>query len=307
MNITRASFAGAFFALAPFVAGAWDHGGHMLVGQIAWEQMKPEVRERAAGMVKSLDSQFNEGHPYNFVTAGAWMDDMRGLGRDYQWAKLHYIDIPWTESGVPEEVPEGPTVVAGITDSLKTLRDGEATPEQRTEALGMLIHFVGDIHQPLHCTERNHDRGGNTYMIAGVPFSDLRVKQGRNLHTFWDKAFHFDGADDKIVETWLVPSVIDRPKAVGEGIIAEQAKKIMEEYPREKLPELATSADALAWAKETYAVGCKSAYPPGDPPDNTEARELTPEFVHAAHEIANRRLALAGYRLGALLNQVLAP
>jgi hypothetical protein len=307
MNAMRAGFFATVIAFAPFVAGAWDQAGHMLVDQIAWEQMKPAARARAAELVKSLDSRFNEGQPYNFVTAGAWMDDMRGLGRDYQWAKLHYIDIPWTENGVPTEIPEGPSVLTGIADSLKTLRDPQATPAQRTEALGMLAHFVGDIHQPLHTTERNHDRGGNTYLIAGVPFSDLRTKQGKNLHTFWDKAFRFDGVDDKIVETWTAPDVSERPKAPGEGAIAEQAKKIKAEFPREKLPELAGPVDALAWAKETYAVGCKSAYPPGDPPENVEVRELTPEFVHEAHEVANRRIALAGYRLGALLNALLAP
>lgn len=307
MNMTRAHLLGAVAAFVPLVSGAWDQGGHMLVDQIAWEQMKPAARERAAELVKALDSQFNEGQPYNFVTAGAWMDDMRALGRDYQWAKLHYIDIPWTENGVPQEIPEGPTVVSGMADSIKTLRDPQSTAAQLTEALGMLTHFVGDIHQPLHCTERNHDRGGNTYLITGVPFSDLRVKQGKNLHTFWDKAFHFDGVDDKIVETWLVPNVSERPKAPDEGIIAEQAKKIMAEFPQEKLPELAGPAEALAWAKETYVVGCKSAYPPGDPPENIEVRELAPEFVHDAHGIANRRIALAGYRLGALLNALLAP
>lgn len=279
----------------------------MLVGQIAWEQMTPAARVQAAELVKTLDVRFNEGREYTFVTAGCWMDDMRGLGRDYQWSPLHYVTIPWTPTGAPAEIPPAPNVVTGIGDTLRALRDPQSTPAQRSEALGMLVHFVGDIHQPLHTTDRNNDRGGNAYLISGVPFSDLMSKQGRNLHTFWDKAFRFDGAGESIIEVWQAPSDADRPKAPGEGIIAEQATKIAAKFPREKLPELAGSADAAAWARESHVAGCLHAYPVGAPSTDSEIRVLTPAFAHNAQEIANRRVALAGYRLGDLLNKVLAP
>jgi hypothetical protein len=286
-------------------AQAWDAAGHMLVDQIAWEQMTPVARERAAELVKTLDTRFSEGQPYNFVTAGCWMDDMRGLGKDYLWSKLHYVTIPWTVTGLPAEIPPAPNVVTGIDDSIHTLRDPQATPVQRTEALAMLVHFLGDIHQPLHTTDRNNDRGGNALLISGVPFSDLMSKQGRNLHTFWDKAFRFDGEGPAIVEVWAAPHMMDRPHAPGEGIIAEQAKKITARFPREKLPELATAKDGAAWAKESHVAGCLNAYPAGESSDPSEIRVLTPAFAKNAQEIANRRIALAGYRLGALLNDLL--
>lgn len=297
----------AFAALAPWAAQAWDAAGHMLVGQIAWEQMTPAARVRAAELVKTLDARFIEGQSYNFVTAGCWMDDMRALGRDYPWSKLHYVTIPWTATGLPAEIPPAPNVVTGIEDTIRTLRDPQATPAQRTEALGMLTHFLGDIHQPLHTTDRNNDRGGNALLISGVPFSDLMSKQGRNLHTFWDKAFRFDGEGPAIVEVWAGPSTAKRPSGPGEGMIAEQAKKISARFPREKLPELAGATDGAAWAKESHLVGCLHAYPAGEPSDPMEIRVLTPAFAKAAQEIANRRIALAGYRLGDLLNRVLAP
>jgi hypothetical protein len=291
--------------LAPVVARAWDGAGHMIVDQIAWEQMTPAARTRAAELVKSLDARFNDRRPYHFVTAGSWMDDMRGMGRDYPWSKLHYVNIPWTPTGSPVAVPPGPHVISAIGESLKTLRDSASSGPQRTEALAMLMHFVGDIHQPLHVTERNRDRGGNTYLISGVPFSDLGPKQLQNLHTFWDKAFRFDGVNGGIVETWAAPSVNGRPRAPGEGVIAVEARRMMTDFPPASLPELAGPVDALVWATESYEIGCKQAYPPGEPPPNTEVRPLTPEFVHASQQIARRRLALAGYRLGALLNELL--
>ncbi len=292
--------------LVPCGAHAWDAAGHMLVGQIAWEQTKPEARAKVSELVALLDTQFNNGQPYNFVTAGCWMDDMRSLGKAYAWGRLHYVTIPWTESGKPAPIPPPPNVVSGIEDCMHTLRNAEAPAEDRAKAVGMLIHFVGDIHQPLHTTDRNNDRGGNAYLIAGVPFSDLMEKQGANLHTYWDKSFRFDDVDGKIAELWQVPRGTDRPKAAGEGIVAEQAGKIMAAYPLKKFKEIGRRADATAWAQESHAVGCKSAYPHGEPPDNTEARLLTPEFVKASRPVAERRVALAGYRLARLLNELFA-
>ncbi len=307
MTGVRAALLAILAAFAPLAAQAWDAAGHMLVDQIAWEQMTPETRARAAELVATLDTRFNENQPYNFITAGAWMDDMRGLGKDYKWSKLHYIDIPWTPTGAPVEFPAPPHVVSGIEDSSRVLRDPQATPADRTLALAMLVHFVGDIHQPLHATERNNDRGGNSVLISGVPFTDLMSKQGRNLHTFWDKAFRFDGQGPAIVEVWKSPEIAERPHAPGEGIIAEQAKKIIERFPREKLPELATALDGAAWAKESHVAGCLYAYPAGEMGDTSMVRVLPPAFAKASQEVANRCVALAGYRLGDLLNRVLAP
>lgn len=295
------------FLFVPFVAQAWDPAGHMLVGQIAWEHAKPQAREKVFELVQHLDSRFNEGRQYNFVTAGCWMDDMRSLGRDYQWAKLHYVTIPWTESGAPAPIAEPPNIVSGITDSLAVLRDPQAPFERRVEAVGMIIHYYGDIHQPLHTTDRNGDRGGNGFLIAGIPFSDIQTKRGFNLHTFWDKAFRFTVAEGKVVELWSAPELSDRPKTPGEGVIARQAQKIMLTHPRESFPELQTPADGAAMAVESHVLGCKFAYPPGEPPTNSEVRALTPEFVRASYPLATRRVALAGYRLAELLNGIFAP
>lgn len=289
----------------PLAAHAWDPAGHMLVGQIAWEYTSVRARERVSELVQHLDSRFNEGRQYNFVTAGCWMDDMRSLGRDYPWARLHYVTIPWTESGLPAPIPEPPHIVSGFAESVAVLRNPAAPFERRVEAVAMLIHYYGDIHQPLHTTDRNNDRGGNAYLIAGVDFTDIQTKRGHNLHTFWDKAFRFATREGKIVELWTAPEVNERPNAPGEGVIALQAQKLILSHPRESFPELREKADAAAMARESHVVGCRSAYPLGTPPTNSEVRPLTPEFVQASHPVAARRVALAGYRLAAMLDELL--
>jgi hypothetical protein len=105
----------------------------------------------------------------------------------------------------------------------------------------------------------------------------------------------------------MAPGISRRPLAPGEGVIGQEDAKIEAEFPRAKLPELAAAGSPLTWAKQSHLVGCLHAYPAGDPPPNTEIRTLEPAFVHEANQFAKRQIALAGYRLGDLLNSLLAP
>jgi len=281
---------------------AWDAGGHMLIGQVAWEFCTPETRRAVDEMVAALDHRFNAGHPYHFVTVSCWMDDLRSLPKkDYPWSAWHYVDSPRTEDGKAFTLPEPPHVVWAIGENLKTLHDKKAPADERAKALGMLFHWIGDIHQPLHTTTWN-DRGGNGYLISGVNFSDLMPGTVANLHMFWDKAFRFDVREGMVAELWAVPKPGERPNAAGEGIIGREARELMRRFPRAALTELAQPGNAEAWARESHTIGCTKAYPPGPHPGNTEAPAISPEFAHAVHEIACRRLVVAGCRLAAVLN-----
>ncbi len=292
----------AVTALAP-TAQAWDQTGHMVVGEIAWQNCTPKARAAVRELVASLDNRFNAEQTYHFVTAPAWMDDMRAMRAEYQWGKLHYVDGPKLDDPNEFKIPEPPHIISAIEENLKTLRDPAATREARVQAVGMLMHFVGDIHQPLHATTWD-DKGGNGYGIMGVPFADLLPGMTANLHTFWDKAYRFDAVEGKIVEVWAAQKVDARPKGPGETIIAEEAAKIAKEFPRSALPELKEKGNAESWARESHVLGCTKGYPEGEHPRDTEVRKLEPDFVHAANGIAKKRIATAGYRLADLLNEL---
>jgi len=292
------------FAALATPALAWDPAGHMLVGQIAWEHTKPAARERVTQLVQRLETTYNEGQRYHFITAGCWMDDMRSK-KGYPWAKWHYVTIDWTPDGSAFALPGAPHVVWAIEESLKTLRDPDARPEDAALAVAMLIHFVGDVHQPLHATDRG-DRGGNGVLISGVPFSDLWPGTIPNLHTFWDKAFRFDGGGKKVVEQWNAGNVANRPKAPGEGVIPTEAAKIAAEFPRGKYAGPLGKRDPVEWAKESHAIGCTTGYPANARPSDVEVAPITPEFASKARLLALERIALAGYRLADLLNELLA-
>jgi hypothetical protein len=292
----------AALALLPQTVRAWDPAGHMLIGEIAWTRTAPAARQRVEVLVRGLEATYIEGQTYNFVTAGCWMDDMRSR-KGYPWGKWHYVTIPFTADGEAFTLPEPPHVVWAIEDSLKALR-AEDTPEVRVqEALAMLIHFVGDIHQPMHTTDRG-DRGGNGVLISGVPFTDLWPGTVPNLHAYWDAGYRFDGAEGKVVQSWLMPPRDARPKGAGDGIIAEEAAKLMQQYPPASYPQLASATTPEAWARESHKLGCLSGYPPGAEATDHSVTPIPAEFAARARVIANQQVALAGYRLANLLNEL---
>jgi hypothetical protein len=299
----RAKMIVAVLALAPWPAAAWDPAGHMLVGQIAWERTTPEVRGRIGDLVKLLENTYNENQPYNFITAGCWMDDMRSK-KGYAWSKWHYVNIDWTADGVAFELPEPPHVVWALAESVKILKAPETSRQKTAEAVAMVMHFVGDIHQPMHATERN-DRGGNGVLIQGVPFTDLWPGTVPNLHAFWDKAFRFDQRDGKIIELWQCPLTVDRPKGAGDGVIAGEAARITAKFSAESLNDEIAQMDPVEWTRESHKLGCTAGYPPGFEPSDHHVVELPPEFAARSREIASRRIALAGYRLARVLNDAL--
>jgi hypothetical protein len=74
----------------------------------------------------------------------------------------HYVDIPIDKPhlDMARDCPKGECVIAKIEDFKKVVTDPAATAVERREALIFLVHFVGDMHQPLHCSD-NNDKGGN--------------------------------------------------------------------------------------------------------------------------------------------------
>lgn len=79
-------------------------------------------------------------------------------------APWHYVDIPVNAHTFDRKRDgrDGNNVIDAIDKQAKILADTTATKGTRAEALKFLVHFVGDIHQPLHCADRNGDKGGNT-------------------------------------------------------------------------------------------------------------------------------------------------
>jgi S1/P1 Nuclease len=185
-------------------AHAWGCKGHQTVALIAEKHLTPEAKEFVFSLLSTnpVDPQLKRycGSAVSdpMGDASTWADDVRGERKNGPW---HYIDIPRGAARGPIEAfcgKEG-CVVSAIAEQLAILKDKSANGAKRAEALRYIIHFVGDLHQPLHSTT-NADQGGNC-----VPLKYFRRdphERGHgfspNLHSIWDSAIlerDSEGAD----------------------------------------------------------------------------------------------------------------
>jgi hypothetical protein len=259
-------------AVAP--VSAWGAIGHRVVARIAWARMTPAARTEAATLL--------DGGQDAFVTAGTWADEVRSTRPEtYNW---HFVDIPADQPryDAKRDCPpteKGDCVIAEIARAQIELVEAGRSIPLKGEALKFLIHFVGDLHQPLHAID-NHDRGGNDVKVAA-----LRGEEGRatNLHSAWD--------------TGLINLSTETEAARADRLLAEiQARP----------PDV--SLDVVKWVEESHDVGVTVVYrypsflltgPGADPIALDEA------YRTAAAKAIDGRLALAGARLATLVNALL--
>lgn len=204
------------------------------------------------------------------VDASTWPDEVRGRRpRTGAWHYLNLaVDSPrGTETGVPDV-----GVVGKIDEFSRRLADPTASLLERREALRFLVHLVQDLHQPLHVGDRGN-RGGN----------DLQVRffdRSSNLHRVWDSELIERAYSDEWALTADLARLADGPSATRWA-----------------------SGSVLDWAAESLAAA-RLAY--GDPTDASPIRpgaRLGSAYLETNLPIARLRLAQAGVRLAALLNQ----
>ena len=152
-----------------FPAFGWGPEGHSLVARLAAAHLTPVAAERVAEIL---------GPDTTMQSISSWPDQIRhdrAVTGPWHYIDIH-IDKPHLD--MARDCPKGDCVIAKIEDFRKVVVDPAATAVQRKEALMFLVHFVGDMHQPLHCSD-NQDKGGNDVKLDFF---------GRdyNLHSAWD-------------------------------------------------------------------------------------------------------------------------
>jgi len=159
---------GAIITLATMIclperAEAWGPKGHELVGKIADKHLTKQSSDAI--------SELLEGHQFKGLSDGRlpnWADKIRGISiykaKYKNNDKWHFLDID-VDRKLDEiklkDVEKDDNVLMALKQFKAILKDPEKTTVQRREALFFIAHFVGDLHQPLHCAMRNNDRGGN--------------------------------------------------------------------------------------------------------------------------------------------------
>ena len=268
--------------LMPGQAKAWGEFAHRTTGEIALANVTPQTR---AGIATLLKHSAALGTPDcaldTLEDATVWPDCVR---RDrLRWgytAAWHYRTTPICEAFNPRANCSGGSCVTGqIERNLHILADEGLPPAVRLEALTFLVHFIGDVHMPLHSGDKD-DRGGNDRE------ADYGIVRSLNLHWVWDGP-------------------------LAERAITDTTKPLVRIYDANERAELATGSGD-DWAQESWQLSRDFVYPnafdaeacAGDLPDETA---LTQEDISAAIPIVQRRISQAGLRMAAILDEAFAP
>jgi len=245
-------------------AFGWGPEGHHLVARLATERLTPAAAARVAQIL---------GPETSMQSVSVWPDQIR---RDRQeTGPWHYIDIPIDKPHLEmaRDCPKGDCVIAKIEEFRRVVADPAVTDTQRKEALMFLVHFVGDMHQPLHCAN-NNDRGGNDVKldVFGRP---------SNLHGLWDVwLLERMGQEDALFPQFSAELTEERSRKWGQGTVEE-------------------------WAEESHKAASDVVY--GKLPKAPAGGRVTvdAEYERLAAPVIREQIEKAGARLAMLLNATL--
>jgi hypothetical protein len=190
----------------------------------------------------------------------------------------HFIDMPFSTDNTPLINPDTPNALTQISAFRATLASN-ADDNLKSYDLVWLLHIVGDVHQPLHCTSRfSHalpkgDIGGNSVKLCNQTCVDDK------LHSFWDGIFGNSSSPKRAV-------------TVGKGLFHAPV-------------ELANDLNASNWITDGFNLAKEVVYQ--DPPigNGKGPFTVTAEYRKAAISTANSQVALAGARMANILNNEL--
>lgn len=163
------------FALiyVPFTAGAWGVLGHRIVGEVADYYLSVKAR-KAVQQILGTESM---------AMAANWADFIKSDTAYNYLSNWHYVNLP--ESLSQSDVftfldkQPGPNIYNKTNEMIVVLKNPKSTAEQKKLALRMVIHLMGDMHQPMH-TARKDDLGGNKILLTWFG-------EKSNLHRVWDE------------------------------------------------------------------------------------------------------------------------
>ncbi len=260
---------------------AWWEYGHVSVAQIAEANVSPRAR---AAIRQLLRAEAGLGTPYCRVRtiseASYWPDCIRQEG--WRWGYTfawHYQNINVCKPYDPKaNCAGGNCVTAQIERTKRVLADRKLPAAQRLEALAFLVHFVGDLHMPLHGGD-NADQGGNKVK------STYGAATGFNLHAVWD------GPLAERAISSAVPPLLRRYSAAEHGVYGSGS---VEDWSRESW----ALARALVYARAYDRDPCEGGTLP-------EAITFTDADIEASLPDLRVQIMRAGLRLAGLLDEAL--
>ncbi|MEI6242079.1 MAG: S1/P1 nuclease [Chlamydiota bacterium] len=283
-----------FFIFVLFLASslfAWWDTEHMVIAKIAYMNMDENAKKKSEDLVEELAEFYPSTS--TFVTASTWADEVanRGFPPGWKWHTYKRVYDPnhivseKTKKTILEKAGKNDAIF-GIRQAIATLKNKQATRFEQAIMFRYLIHIVGDIHMPLHCGSLYNQEFPKSD-FSGAKYPLLLKTEKKSLHAFWDGCL---GRDVKRLKIPLTKE--------GEKVVEEFAKEVVVLFPKESLVEI-HEMNISHWAEESFSIVENSVYVGISP--NTVP---TKEYIEKNRKIAFQRLALAGYRLAKLLNEI---
>lgn len=273
-----------FFILvivSPLKSFAWNATGHMLIATIAYQQLTPNVKSKVDQFVNTFSKEYLDFSTIQNLSV--WPDEIRSQ-RIESFTHWHYIDLIYNADGTTPSpnIIDTDNAVWAIKQIAPVIKNHNANVYERARFLAFLVHIVGDLHQPLHGVSRvtaahpDGDHGGNLFHLQKT-----YALQANNLHSLWDSG------------CGVFQEGMSREN------IAALANAIMTQFPKESLAAKTSDLKPENWASDDLDLAKKQVY-------NTAENQMpNTAYIEACKQTAQQQSALAGYRLGAMLNDLL--
>ncbi len=245
--------------MSALTAYPWGQKGHDTVAYIAECHLSPEAKAAAEEL---LDGR-------SIVYYANWLDNASNTP-EYSFSKTwHYKNIDEDETFETAKINEKGDIVTALEKQIAVLRDTTLSKEERSLALKMTVHLLGDIHQPMHLGHAS-DLGGNRWEVR-------YFKNPTNLHSVWDS---------KIVESAHKWSYSEWQQQIDRADTAQTAEILSLSTPQE-------------WAKETYMIS-KEVY-------EKTPQDFNIEYNYIAEwtPLIEQQFLKGGLRLAEVLNVAL--
>lgn len=264
------------------MANAWGTLGHETVAWIAQSYVSSTTKEAIQTILDSTATDY-------MANVSTWADSFRYTDGAGWSAPLHYIDA---NDNPPEscsvdfnrDCGDAGCSVSAIVNYTSILLDDDSKASLKLDAMRFLIHFVGDLHQPLH--DEALDVGGNTINVT-------YDGDDTNLHHIWDTEIVEQLADGQDAQAFAK----NLTAAIKAGDYGWDASTWITGASLND-----TQTTAMGWASEANAYVCSDVLAAGV--DAVEEGDLSGTYYKAHYDVARIQLARAGYRLGAWLNLI---
>ncbi|KAI1359965.1 nuclease S1 precursor [Xylaria arbuscula] len=276
-------------ALVPSVA-AWGAMGHETVAYVASNFVTADTKAYFQDLLDDTSADY-------LASVASWADSYRYTTAGAFSAPFHYIDAnddPPSSCGVDYARDCGAEgcIVSALTNYTTIALDSRYSDDNHQIAAKMIIHFVGDIGQPLHC---------EALEVGGNDIDVLYDGEDTNLHSIWDSDIPESisgGSSLASAKSWATTLTT----AINSGAYKSQAAGWLTGL---SVSTAATrQATAMQWATEANAYVCSIVLKGGI--SAVENKELSGTYTTTADPVVSLQIAKQGYRLAKYLDAIVA-